>query len=73
MFSLRRTSSFVGQVSPEIDRLLKVTEESLYVGLSMALHKKRVGDVSQAVQQYVEKAGFAVITNFVGHGVGRIP
>ena len=45
----------VGMVSPEVDRLLRITEESLYVGLSMALHKKRVGDVSQAVQQYAEK------------------
>ena len=61
----------VGQVSPEVERLLRVTEESLYHGLAMAIHKKRVGDVSEAVQEYVEKAGFAVITNFVGHGVGR--
>ena len=61
----------VGQVSPEVERLLRVTEESLYYGLAMAIHKKRVGDVSEAVQEYVEKAGFAVITNFVGHGVGR--
>ena len=61
----------VGTVSPEIERLLKITEESLYLGISQALHKKRVGDVSQAVQEYVEGAGFAVITNFVGHGVGR--
>jgi len=61
----------VGVVSPEVDRLLRITEESLYVGLREALHKKRVGDVSQAVQKHVEDSGFAVITNFVGHGVGR--
>ena len=61
----------VGEVSPEVARLLKITEESLYLGLSQALHKKRIGDVSEAVQSHVEKAGFAVITNFVGHGVGR--
>ena len=61
----------VGSVSPEVERLLKVTEESLYLGLSQALHKNRIGDVSHAVQSHVEKAGFAVITNFVGHGVGR--
>ena len=61
----------VGQVDPEVERLLKVTEESLYIGLRQALHKYRVGDVSHAVQTHVEKAGFAIITNFVGHGVGR--
>ena len=61
----------VGLVSPEVDKLLRVTEESLYEGIKKAVHKNRVGDVSQAVQQHVEKQGFAVITNFVGHGVGR--
>ena len=63
----------VGLVSPEVDKLLRVTEESLYEGIKKAVHKNRVGDVSQAVQQHVEKQGFAVITNFVGHGVGRPP
>jgi len=61
----------VGVVSPDVERLLKVTEESLYLGLSQAVHKNKIGDVSHAVQSHVEKAGFAVITNFVGHGVGR--
>ncbi len=61
----------VGEVSPEVARLLRITEESLYVGLIHAVHKNRVGDISSAVQQHVEAEGFAVITNFVGHGVGR--
>jgi methionyl aminopeptidase len=61
----------VGEVAPEVARLLRVTEESLYLGLVNALHKKRVGDVSSAVQKHVEAEGFAIITNFVGHGVGR--
>ena len=61
----------VGNISPDVERLLRVTEESMYAGIRQALHKNRVGDVSQAVQQHVEDAGFAVITNFVGHGVGR--
>ena len=43
----------------------------MYKGLSKARHKKRVGDISNAVQQHVETAGFSIITNFVGHGVGR--
>ena len=63
----------VGQVSQEVEELLRVTEESLYLGLVQALHKRRVGDVSAAVQKHVEAAGFAVITNFVGHGVGQLP
>jgi methionyl aminopeptidase len=61
----------VGTVSSDIERLLRVAEESMYEGIKQALHKNRVGDVSAAVQQHVEAAGFAVITNFVGHGVGR--
>lgn len=61
----------VGEVSSKVANLLRVTEESLYVGLVNALHKKRVGDISSAVQKHVEAEGFAIITNFVGHGVGR--
>lgn len=61
----------VGSVSPEVERLLRITEESMYLGIKQAINKNRVGDVSQAVQRHVEAAGFAVITNFVGHGVGR--
>jgi len=61
----------IGEVDSKVQELLRVTEESLYIGLMQALHKRRVGDVSEAVQKHVESAGFAVITNFVGHGVGR--
>ena len=61
----------VGKISSEVERLLRVTEESMYEGIKRALHKNRVGDVSHAVQSHVESAGFAVITNFVGHGVGH--
>ena len=61
----------VGNISPEIEKLLRVTEESLFQGICQATPKNRVGDVSEAVQSCVEDAGFAVITNFVGHGVGR--
>ena len=61
----------VGSVAPDISRLLKVTEESMHRGIAQAFHGNRVGDVSNAVQRCVEGAGFAVITNFVGHGVGK--
>ena len=61
----------VGSVSPEVDRLLKVTEEAMHRGIAQAIDGNRVGDVSNSVQRCVEGAGFAVITNFVGHGVGK--
>ena len=61
----------VGSVSPEVERLLRVTEEALFLGIREAVHKNRVGDVSNAVQRHVEAADFAIITNFVGHGVGK--
>ena len=61
----------VGSVSPEVERLLQVTEEAMFLGIRQAVHKNRVGDVSNAVQRHVEEAGFAIITNFVGHGVGK--
>lgn len=61
----------IGAVSPEADRLLKVTEEALYEGIRYALPGKRVGDISQAIQRYVESRGFSVVRDFVGHGVGR--
>lgn len=61
----------VGSVPPEVDRLLKVTEEAMHRGIAQAIDGNRVGDVSHSVQRCVEEAGFAVITNFVGHGVGK--
>lgn len=60
----------VGAVSPEIDRLLQVTEEALYQGISQAKSGNRVGDVSSIIQRYVESRGFSVVREFVGHGVG---
>ena len=61
----------IGTVTPEADRLLRVTEEALYEGIRYAVPGKRVGDISQAVQRYVETRGFSVVRDFVGHGVGR--
>ena len=61
----------VGKIASEVEYLLRVTEESLFLGIQQAVHKNRVGDVSAAVQKHVEGSGFAIITNFVGHGVGR--
>lgn len=59
-----------GDVSPEAKRLMDVTRESLYEGISKALPGNRVGDISAAVQQYVESRGYSVVRQYVGHGVG---
>jgi len=61
----------VGQeITPELERLLKVTEDSLYRGIEKVRIGNSVGDVGSAVQQYVEAAGFSVVREFVGHGIG---
>lgn len=61
----------VGKISEEKARLLKVTEESLYKGIAKAVAGNHVHDVSAAVQVYVEREGFSVVRDLVGHGVGR--
>lgn len=59
-----------GDVSDEAKRLMEVTKESLYEGIRHALPGGRVGDISHAVQQYVESRGYSVVRKYVGHGVG---
>ena len=59
-----------GDISKEAQRLLKVTEESLYEGIKAAQTGNRVGDISSAVQRYVEARSYWVVRNFTGHGVG---
>ncbi|MHB8907820.1 MAG: type I methionyl aminopeptidase [Syntrophales bacterium] len=61
----------VGPVSAEAERLMKVTEEGLYDAIRQAVVGNRLGDVSAAVQERVEAAGFSVVREFVGHGIGR--
>jgi methionyl aminopeptidase len=58
------------EITPELRKLLKVTEESLYRGIEKVLIGNSVGDVGAAVQQFVEAAGFSVVREFVGHGIG---
>ena len=60
----------IGEVAPEVAALLKTTKESLYLGIEQAVAGNRMGDVSHAVQQYVEKKGYGVVRELVGHGVG---
>ncbi len=59
-----------GEISPEAKRLMDATQESLYAGIERARHGGRVGDISHAVQSYVEARGYSVVRQFVGHGVG---
>lgn len=61
----------VGQVDARQARLLKVTEESLYVAIKAAKPGNRVSDISHSVQSYVEARGYSVVRDFVGHGIGR--
>jgi methionyl aminopeptidase len=61
----------VGQVDEDTQLLLKTTAESLEEGIAQAQVGKRLGDVSAAIQQRVEREGFSVVREFVGHGVGR--
>ena len=60
----------VGEVSDEASRLMRVTEEALELGLSQARAGNRVGDISHAVQSHVERHGFSVVRDLVGHGIG---
>lgn len=61
----------VGEISPLAQRLIEVTEQALYVGIEKMRANNRVGDVSAAIQQYVENAEMNVTREYTGHGVGR--
>ncbi|MBQ1238169.1 MAG: type I methionyl aminopeptidase [Oscillospiraceae bacterium] len=61
----------VGTVSPEAQKLLDVTRDSLYKGIEAAIAGNRIGDIGCAVQTYVEENGFAVVRQYIGHGVGH--
>lgn len=60
----------VGDIMPEVQRLVNVTRESLVRGIQMARVGNRLSDISHAVQSYVEENGFSVVRDFVGHGIG---
>ncbi len=61
----------VGEVSEEVLKLLEVTKESLYKGISCATAGNRTGDIGHAVQQYCESFGYGVVRELVGHGLGE--
>ena len=60
----------MGLISPERARLLQVSREALDRGIQQARVGQRIGDISAAIQQHVEAAGFSVVRDMVGHGVG---
>jgi len=61
----------VGQVDEKIMKLVRTTEEALSLGIQQAIVGHRLTDISHAVQRHVEAAGYSVVTEFVGHGIGR--
>jgi methionyl aminopeptidase len=61
----------IGKIEQARQKLLDVTRESLYKGIAQARPENHLSDISSAIQQYVEKNGFSVVRNFVGHGIGR--
>ena len=60
-----------GKISTEAQKLIDVTKQSFFEGISLATPGHRVSDISHAIQTYVESNGFSVVRSFVGHGVGR--
>ena len=61
----------VGEVSDEVKRLLRITKESLYKGIEMAVAGKHVGDIGSTVQDYCEANGYGVVRELTGHGIGK--
>jgi len=60
----------VGNASEDAKRLLKITEESLFVGIEKAVEGNRLSDISNSIQTFVEDNGFSVVKDYVGHGIG---
>lgn len=61
----------VGQVAPEVQKLLDVTKESLYKGIEQMKSGNRIGDISNAIQLHAERHGYGVVRELVGHGIGK--
>ncbi|AII52585.1 MULTISPECIES: type I methionyl aminopeptidase [Hymenobacter] len=61
----------IGEVAPEVLQLLEETKKSLYLGIEQAVAGNRMGDVSFAIQNHVEKQGYGVVRELVGHGIGK--
>ncbi|MHB1096156.1 MAG: type I methionyl aminopeptidase [Gemmatimonadaceae bacterium] len=73
MFTDAAITVAVGTIDPTTQRLVDVTERALDAGIAQAVPGNYVGDIGHAVQQVVERAGFSVVRELVGHGVGHLP
>lgn len=73
MFTDAAITAPVGTIAPETQRLLDVSERSLEAGIAAAVVGNHIGDIGHAVQTVVERAGFSVVRELVGHGVGHLP
>lgn len=60
-----------GSISREWENLLNVTKKSLYAGIDKAIEGNRLGDISNAIQEVAENAGFSIVKDYVGHGIGK--
>jgi methionyl aminopeptidase len=63
----------VGQIAPEVERLLQVTKQALQLGIEAARAGNRLGDIGAAIQAPADQAGFGIVRDLVGHGIGREP
>ncbi len=61
----------IGEIDPEVQKLLDVTKESLYIGIDQFRAGKRVSDIGHAIQKYTESHGYGVVRELVGHGLGK--
>lgn len=61
----------VGKISSQMQKLIDVTRESFFIGIKYAIVGNRIGDISNAIQTYVESNGFSVVRDYVGHGIGK--
>ncbi len=61
----------VGNISPEVQKLMDVTEKSLYRGIDEAIENRRLHNISNAIQSFVEENGFSIVRELTGHGVGK--
>lgn len=61
----------VGRCAPEVEQLIQVTEQALYLGISQARAERHVGDISAAIQEFVEGHGYHLTPEYTGHGIGR--
>lgn len=61
----------VGEVSPEVQKLMEVTKETLFAGIAQAQVGNRIGDIGHAIQTLAEPQGYGVVRDFIGHGVGQ--